>query len=606
MSRSEAVLLPLMLGYEVAKQERGITFIGDWHVNADVHTRRHRFRIKADVADNSEIPSVSEWYVLVDASYPWGEIAVHPAEGGISTTYWHQLDNRADPSGKYVKGNICTSEAGIIRKRLQISSREPLDSEKRLAWHVRRARLWLEMADRSELAVDGDPFELPHFPSPQAPVVAFSEDTRSYTVWRDETKTWGIVDVQQISNSPESAILVRRFLDVDGSEIHLPSWGAILEPGSEARRFSGYWILLDRIPVLPPYQVPHTWGELYDTLGNSLARVEDAVSAIADRMRPNSPALLLFGYPIPRRYGDSPFLIQWQAARLPDFKLPPLNPGVAKAFGERELRRRIRQKLFGTDSNIDWTNTENWSRDEVTARGAFESDLTNTRIAILGAGALGSALAEILVRCGSVNIDILDRELLEGGNLVRHVLCVSDIGRSKAESLAARLNSVNVHANVRGHGINFRIGEPNSVEILQGADVIIDCTADDLVIAEMEQLSLDEEKLFISLSLGYEAERLLGFAATGQRFPSSLYRQWVRPYILDAHRRIEQAGLPRQTGCWHPLFPARWDYVLSLAGFVVNTIEKWMADPPSSPSAVVLERTDTGISVTHLEVVTST
>src|SRR6476646_1620968 len=57
---------------------------------------------------------------------------------------------------------------------------------------------------------------------------------------------------------------------------------------------------------------------------------------------------------------------------------------------------------------------------EVGAAG--QAQLREARIAIVGCGALGSAMASLLVRAGVGNLRIVDRDFVEASNLQRQIL----------------------------------------------------------------------------------------------------------------------------------------------------------------------------------------
>jgi integrative and conjugative element protein (TIGR02256 family) len=71
-------------------------------------------------------------------------------------------------------------------------------------------------------------------------------------------------------------------------------------------------------------------------------------------------------------------------------------------------------------------------RDQADARKAM----------LVGAGALGSHLAEFLARQGRFRWTVVDDDRLLPHNLARHTLRAIDIGRPKAPALAARLNAI--------------------------------------------------------------------------------------------------------------------------------------------------------------------
>lgn len=93
---------------------------------------------------------------------------------------------------------------------------------------------------------------------------------------------------------------------------------------------------------------------------------------------------------------------------------------------------------------------------------------------IIGAGALGSSMAETLVRAGIGSISIVDRDYVEHSNLNRQQLYTerdADSSTPKAAAAEARLRDINPYTDVKAV-----IGEvdPALLESFLPADVIID------------------------------------------------------------------------------------------------------------------------------------
>jgi tRNA A37 threonylcarbamoyladenosine dehydratase len=62
--------------------------------------------------------------------------------------------------------------------------------------------------------------------------------------------------------------------------------------------------------------------------------------------------------------------------------------------------------------------------------------MTSKRVLLIGAGAIGSALGELLVRGGVRDLTVIDSENATVGNLTRHTLTMDEAGNSKAMSVA--------------------------------------------------------------------------------------------------------------------------------------------------------------------------
>src|SRR5919202_530640 len=91
--------------------------------------------------------------------------------------------------------------------------------------------------------------------------------------------------------------------------------------------------------------------------------------------------------------------------------------------------------------------------------------LANARVAVLGAGGLGSPALLYLAAAGVGTIGVIDPDVVELSNLHRQVVHgASDIGRPKVESAAARLAEVNPLVRVEQHRV--RLDSTNALEIL--------------------------------------------------------------------------------------------------------------------------------------------
>jgi adenylyltransferase/sulfurtransferase len=97
--------------------------------------------------------------------------------------------------------------------------------------------------------------------------------------------------------------------------------------------------------------------------------------------------------------------------------------------------------------------------------------------ALVGCGALGTALANLLVRAGLGSLRIVDRDFVEGSNLQRQTLFEeSDAREALPKAIAAqrRLHAINSDANVEG--VVADLTPSNIEEVLGGFSVILDGT----------------------------------------------------------------------------------------------------------------------------------
>jgi molybdopterin/thiamine biosynthesis adenylyltransferase len=107
-------------------------------------------------------------------------------------------------------------------------------------------------------------------------------------------------------------------------------------------------------------------------------------------------------------------------------------------------------------------------------RGDNLDKLQHYPILIAGCGALGSNLAEALVRHGSENITLLDMDRVEEKNLPCQIWADDDIGLLKVDALSNRLYDI---MKVEASTINKKLDAKNIRKLLKNHEdgLIVDC-----------------------------------------------------------------------------------------------------------------------------------
>ena len=103
--------------------------------------------------------------------------------------------------------------------------------------------------------------------------------------------------------------------------------------------------------------------------------------------------------------------------------------------------------------------------------------LRRSRVAVVGCGALGSVLAEIMVRAGVGTLTVVDRDFVEESNLQRQGLFDEDDaarGLPKAAVAQTKLRRINSDVSVRG--IVADLSVENADDILKGTSLVLDGT----------------------------------------------------------------------------------------------------------------------------------
>lgn len=571
----------LRLGRRVLDGVAGVELFEDVTWEPEERCWVLRLRLRADTSGSS-IPEWTEWYVLIDELYPWGRIDFFPAkQGGIEGTHPHQRLNEPGPAAHlWREGRLCL-QTGLAALGLRARAEEPRQAEARLAWHVEGAREWLEAAARSRLLAPGDAFELPDLPTGGSPQVVFREEPESLGRWKGSHESRGWAELVPVPGNPR-LMAVKAFSSFDGRRLFSPDWGDLLRSGPRQRRLRVPWLRYDSLPVLPPYAPPTCWPELEDAVRSRGLELRKDLHSFASRLRDGERHLCLIGFPIPQKVGGPDMRMHWWVLRLPTFAHGDVAPRGYRR-NERGYWLYDQANLFERALPIDWLRTDNWAPEELRSRGALPESLRNSRVLLLGAGALGSAMAELLVRGGVSHLVILDGDVLEAGNLVRHTLDLTDVRHFKADALAQRLRTINPDLRVHPVRKNLDAQTARSTWLVSRCDTVLDCTGSDEVLDTLGRLTWEDSRLFFSTSFGVGARRLLCFSATGGVFPSHEFWTQAGPWLRQEHEELRRTALPREgLGCWHPVFPARADDVALAAAIAVKALVRVSATRPAS------------------------
>lgn len=202
-------------------------------------------------------------------------------------------------------------------------------------------------------------------------------------------------------------------------------------------------------------------------------------------------------------------------------------------------------------------------------RGAFEKDLCEKKVAIIGLGALGSQVALSLVRSGVKIFGLWDNDLIEPGNICRSTYNIQDLGNSKVQALFNQLKTVNPYIKVTPHGkwnengntrfpreyingdlysnINYK-SQTDVLKELEDYDLIIDCTASNELLHYLSYAVQD--KTLISLCITNHANQLLLLSNKD----GNVYD--LRKAYLSKIEQDTKNFYAEGTGCYSPTFLA--------------------------------------------------
>ncbi len=224
-------------------------------------------------------------------------------------------------------------------------------------------------------------------------------------------------------------------------------------------------------------------------------------------------------------------------------------------------------------------------------RDSYTSFFTNKSIEIWGCGALGSHIAEIIIRCKPRKLFLIDNGVVKPGLLSRQLFYETDIGLNKADSLKKRICGIYsslADVNIESSNMNIlkRIDEN---DWSADSDIIIDCTASKKVLRKLDSLLIKENlhKDIISFVIDSIAERgmivyrskksTVGVVDLIRRSKLHLSESndihWL-PYFYPSEENISRKLFQPEPGCSDPTFSGSEADLCALTGLMTNSISR--------------------------------
>lgn len=139
------------------------------------------------------------------------------------------------------------------------------------------------------------------------------------------------------------------------------------------------------------------------------------------------------------------------------------------------------QLSLGPDSAVQLAAMRSAPDDQTTRRlrAGRNADTLNARtVTVVGVGAIGSVVADLLHRGGVGHLHLRDPDTVLPGNTTRHLLGNAAIGRSKAPAVAEALRTARPELGEVSYTVDRVVTPADAVELLTSADVVVDATAD--------------------------------------------------------------------------------------------------------------------------------
>jgi molybdopterin/thiamine biosynthesis adenylyltransferase/proteasome lid subunit RPN8/RPN11 len=361
------------------------------------------------------------------------------------------------------------------------------------------------------------------------------------------------------------------FKDSGDEVVYQPQWGGYIDADPDDS-VSGAWALIEEVPIEPPWEAPEKWQDLGVFFDGTETDPYELRANIKPVLNDEPVKVLLIGFPIPATVDGDPEIIYWQPIEIQEFKDPN---DLSGGFRDTGKGPEIAERREAGEEQIRWLDSDNWSHEQLTRRGHMTEWFLDRNIVLIGAGALGSTVAENLVRASCQQLTIVDNDTYEIGNVARHTLTIEEVGQNKATAIANRLQSIAPYARV----VDVDSAFPPSGELPEPiieAKVVVDSTASRGVRRTLDEIRWNHPVVFCSAAMGRRANRLFCFTAYSRTFPYSDYNEAFDPWRLQEQIEWDEDedAIPERVGCWHPASVIRTDRVMTWAGTVTRLLDQ--------------------------------
>ncbi len=294
--------------------------------------------------------------------------------------------------------------------------------------------------------------------------------------------------------------------------------------------FAPFTALLDddKVRVLPARVVVLPVGQQTRAISNALGWVTAGIAATAGpdgtpwlrvtwTTTDNTTADLLLpaGYPL-----AGPLLRAPGEARFTGIAWIPGDDAASQVTAEF-ARREPTTPPSVIDPNetngVTLAPTPAGRREQLNARTAHHLPVrADWAVTVLGAGSVGSVMAEALVRSGVPRLTLVDPDDVEPANLSRTVYTAADIGTPKVTALAQRLRSISGDVDVSAVATDIAAWLPTAD--MTGLDLIVLATDDALAELDVNAAAYPATVPLVSVKMfakGDAGEILICHPATG-------------------------------------------------------------------------------------------
>ncbi len=349
-----------------------------------------------------------------------------------------------------------------------------------------------------------------------------------------------------------------------------------------------------------PFEYPETVNALLNELqsqGINFGCFLLALGSLANHTATGMSLIVVLGTPMRRVAGGGrtlQHLAVWEISGDDADKLRAMQ--VASEGDDADARKEAITKVakWAVEAKVGWCVVREM-RPEVTRRRDQRSPMAwfrGKRVAIWGCGAIGTHVAESVVRAGAAGVELVDNRCVAPGLLVRQGFEDADIGRRKVDALADRLKRIEPDLEIEALPDNLVQRIDNS-DPISNVDLVIDCTASSAVRMKLEQTlcGVSVRSPIASMGVSHDASSAMATLSTSRHSGGSM--DLIRRLKLEACRRTKLSSLLEtfwpttpvgerfqpEPGCSEPTFVGSDADLAGLSARMLNAVARALSKP---------------------------
>lgn len=288
--------------------------------------------------------------------------------------------------------------------------------------------------------------------------------------------------------------------------LEINNWTGILEDVTST--YTAATILL---PYKLPFELPDKLGSLIELLiANGVSR-QLLLFALQWAVINNSddyPLFVIIGCAMRGISGAEKMKQHLMAFYIDPVIVKALKISISKYKPHPELKKigEEAEKIifkWAEQAEIQWCFVKE-NRPEIVNRRDLETPMSwfsDRTVSLWGCGALGSHVAEFLVRAGVKKMTLRDYGTVAPGLLSRQLFEKSDLGKPKSSALKERLKKINPKVEIEEINGDILSSVLNSADWTDGADILIDTSASNLIAYKLELVRSKSSRIIPIISL---------------------------------------------------------------------------------------------------------